>query len=97
MGSAPLRGAKGLCPYALTKTRAASRLAGAGYPFGKVGNDLHCATKVAACSAHDEGEHVSSGSTPEAVENLFLRVNVERGMPLAMDRTEADELATSST
>jgi len=93
MECAPLRGAEGLRPYPRVKTRAASRLTVAGYLFGEFGDDLQRAKKVTARGAHDESEQVSSGPTPEAVENLFLSVNIERGMALAVDWTEADELA----
>jgi|SRR6516225_2237996 hypothetical protein len=97
MESAPPRGAEGLRPYARAKTRAASRLAVAGYPFRKFGDDLKRATKVTSRNAHDESEQIPSGSTSEAIKNLFLRVNVERGMALAVYWTEAHELAAGLT
>jgi hypothetical protein len=52
--------------------------------------------KIAVDNAHDKCEHVAPCTTAEAVENLFLGMNVERGMPFFVQRTKSQELAPAA-
>jgi hypothetical protein len=52
--------------------------------------------KVAALSPHDEIEEITAYAAAEAVENLFPRVDVERRVPLLVERAEAEILPPGS-
>jgi hypothetical protein len=43
----------------------------------------------------DEGEDVAAGATPETVDQLLFRVDIEARSPLPMKRAEADKLGPS--
>jgi hypothetical protein len=78
-----LRSRKG-SPYARSKplTRFARSLSRA-IPEELCDNS-ESALKVAARGAHQEIKHVSACSTPEALENLFFKMDVERRVTFRM-------------
>jgi hypothetical protein len=96
MKRAPLRGAKGLRPYARSKPLAASRLALAGYPFGEFDHDSKGTAKIATGKAHCKSKNVAALPAAEAMEHLFSRMDIEGRVPLVMQRAKADQLATRS-
>jgi hypothetical protein len=70
----PLRGQKGLRPYAAVKSLGPSALADGGYPLSR---DFQRAPEATPFSAHNEIEDIPAEAASETVKYLALGMNVE--------------------
>ena len=70
-------------PYARSKTLARfARSLSRATPSRQFSNDSQRGKEVATLNAHHEIEQITASATAEAVEDFFLRMDVERRMPL---------------
>lgn len=90
----PLRGQKGLRPYAHTTPFAASRLTGVRYP--KSSDDFERLGEIASFDVHDEIENVAANAAAKAVEDFSLGMNEEAWMSLSVKRAKPDILRTGA-
>jgi hypothetical protein len=79
-------------PFARAKTRPASRAAVASYPLGEFRDNFQGTAEIAARRTHHKNKNITTSAATETFENVFLRINVERGIAFGMQRAEADEL-----
>jgi hypothetical protein len=64
------------------------------YPSVEFRDDSQGTSEVAIIGAHDEGKHIAASTTAKAIEDLFVRMNIEGWMTLAVEWAQAEELTT---